>query len=131
MLRAKGETAAELPLPAGFFAGKREFAATVPASSSVPSTGVDGAVNFGAGTPGAPTTDVRGESGGARAVVESDIWQMDGSTVYFFNSTRGFQVIDLADVDHPMLRGTLRSRRRASRCTCSRAAPRRIGGWRC
>ena len=107
LLRAKGETATELPLPAGFFAGKREFAATVSASSSVPSAGGDGAVNFGAGTPGAPTTDVRGEAGGSRAVVESDIWQLDGSTVYFFNSTRGFQVIDAADVDHPVLRGTL------------------------
>jgi len=131
LLRAKGETATELPLPAGFFAGKREFAATVSASSSVPSAGGDGAVNFGSGTPGAPTTDVRGEAGGSRAVVESDIWQLDGSTVYFFNSTRGFQVIDLADVDHPVLRGTLSFAAQGEQMYLLRVERPRTGGWRC
>ena len=57
--------------------------------------------------PGVPTTDTRGEAGGTRTVVESDIWQIDGNTVYFFNSTRGFQVIDLTVVDQPVLKGTL------------------------
>ena len=103
LLRARGETAAELPLPASFFSGLREFSPVVSTNSAVP--GGDAAVNLGSGP---PTTEVRGsETGAGRAVVESDIWQIDGSTLYFFNSARGFQVIDLADVDQPVLRGTL------------------------
>jgi len=106
LLRARGETTAELPLPASFFSGKREFAAVVSTNSSGPGGGA--ALTPGAGGPGVPTTDDRSaEAGSGRAVVESDIWQLDGATLYFFNSARGFQVIDLADVDQPLLRGTL------------------------
>jgi hypothetical protein len=107
LLRAKGETEDELPLPARFFSGRREFSATVSTSTTSPVSGVDASAGFGGPAPGIPTTDTRGEAGGTRTVVESDIWQIDGNTVYFFNSTRGFQVIDLTVVDQPVLKGTL------------------------
>ena len=107
LLRAKGETEEELPLPARFFSGRREFSAAVSASSVAPVAGGDINASLGGTAPGVPTTDTRGEAGGTRAVVESDIWQIDGNTVYFFNSTRGFQVIDLTVVDQPVLKGTL------------------------
>ncbi len=41
-----------------------------------------------------------------RAVTESDIWKLDGNTLYFFNQLRGLQVIDVANPDAPILRGT-------------------------
>jgi len=103
LLRARGETAAELPLPALFFSGSRAFSPVVSTNAAVP--GGDAPVNLGSGAP--PTNDRGAEGGLGRAVVESDIWQLDGSTLYFFNSARGFQVIDLANVDQPVLRGTL------------------------
>lgn len=108
LLRAKGETAQELPLPAGFYGGKRDFAAVVSTTTSTATPGgpLDATTGFGS-TPGIPNTEVRGESGDSRAVVESDIWQIDGQTIFYFNSSRGLQVIDVATVDHPVLRGTL------------------------
>jgi len=42
------------------------------------------------------------------AVVESDIWKIDGDRLYFFNQLRGLQVIDVANPDDPALLGTLR-----------------------
>jgi hypothetical protein len=107
LLRAKGETEDELPLPARFFTGRREFSAAVSTTSVAPGTGGDFSTSLGGAAPGVPTTDARSEAGGTRAVVESDIWQIDGNTVYFFNSARGFQVIDLTVVDQPVLKGTL------------------------
>lgn len=41
-------------------------------------------------------------------VVESDIWKILGTTLYFFNQFRGLQVFDLADSSQPALRSTLR-----------------------
>lgn len=42
-----------------------------------------------------------------RAVVESDIWRLDGDTLYFFNQNRGLQIIDVTNPDIAALRGTL------------------------
>jgi hypothetical protein len=42
-----------------------------------------------------------------REVVESDIWQIRGNTLYFFNQYRGLQVIDIEKPDAPRLIGTL------------------------
>ena len=43
----------------------------------------------------------------ARAVTESDIWEISGDTLYFFNQYRGLQVIDVSEPDAPV----------ASRCS--------------
>jgi hypothetical protein len=42
-----------------------------------------------------------------REVVESDIWQIRGDTLYFFNQYRGLQVIDIEEPDAPRLTGSL------------------------
>lgn len=44
----------------------------------------------------------------ADQVVESDIWQWRGSTLYFFNQLRGLQVIDASDPANPRKTATLR-----------------------
>ncbi len=44
----------------------------------------------------------------AREVSESDIWQIAGDRLYFFNQLRGLQVFDIADPDAPVLLGQLR-----------------------
>lgn len=107
VLRAKGEVESDLPLPASFYTGRTRFVPTVTTSAATPVRG-DGVVEFG--IPGAPTmrdNESASASGAPRTVVESDIWQIDGSTLYFFNSARGLQVIDLTTPDSPALKGTL------------------------
>lgn len=55
------------------------------------------------------TTDLEGVAaapgGGDRTVVESDIWKIDGDTLYFFNQYRGLQVIDIENPDSPVVKG--------------------------
>ncbi len=56
------------------------------------------------------TTAVADTKGGAAAtkVVESDIWQIVGDQVYFFNQYRGLQILDLSDPTQPVRTGSLR-----------------------
>jgi len=98
LVRAREETEQEMGLNASFFTGSSRFAPSVlsqppanPASDGpqLTSLGPDVAV------------------GPSRAVVESDIWKIDGNAIYFYNQARGFQVIDVTDLDHPVLTGTL------------------------
>ncbi len=98
LLRVRGDETE--PLPAAFYQGKRDFAG--PASAS-PLTGPVW-TREGNVVTGAPVED---SGGGARAVVESDIWRVRGNTLYFFNQYRGLQAISLTDPDHPRLLGTL------------------------
>jgi hypothetical protein len=110
LLRARGETAAQLPLPPEFYAGSSLFTPSVQTNSTPPASGPDGGFlgpvnSVGDGLTGAPSVDRSGSGG--RTVAESDIWNLDGSTLYFFNSVRGLQVIDLSNPDIPLLRGTL------------------------
>jgi len=42
------------------------------------------------------------------AVIESDIWQIQGERVFFFNQYRGLQVLDLTDPTQPQRLGSLR-----------------------
>lgn len=42
------------------------------------------------------------------SVIESDIWQIQGKRVFFFNQYRGLQVLDLADPTQPQRLGSLR-----------------------
>jgi hypothetical protein len=50
--------------------------------------------------------DTRGTS--AQTVVESDIWQIVGDQVYFFNQYRGLQILDMSDPTLPVRTGSLR-----------------------
>jgi alpha-tubulin suppressor-like RCC1 family protein len=94
-------------LPSFFYQGPTSFAGqplsggTAGLTAGAP--GGLGVVNFSDNdptrTPAAPTQD--------RAVVESDIWKLDGDTLYFFNQYRGLQVIDVSQPDAPLVRGTL------------------------
>src|SRR5262249_9884899 len=62
------------------------------------------------GGPGVVTITGDGPSSNgdsARAVVESDIWQIDGDRLYFFNQYRGLQVIDITSPDTATVLGTL------------------------
>jgi len=86
------------PLPGSFYSGTNSFAAPP--------------VNFGGladafGGPG----DARGEDPAAgapsRDVVESDIWKVNGDTIYFFNQYRGLQVIDISTPDSAIVKGVL------------------------
>ncbi|MES2474956.1 MAG: beta-propeller domain-containing protein [Verrucomicrobiota bacterium] len=65
-----------------------------------------------------PTKSVKGgkrlarlEDAGLAAVdgpVEADIWKVDGNTVYFFNQSRGLQVLDLTNPADPRITASLR-----------------------
>lgn len=92
------------PLPAAFYQGATSFAG--PASADL--NGLVATASTTAG-PGAYPTDTTTGGGGstARSVVESDIWKLEGNTLYFFNAYRGLQVIDLSTPSSPVLRGTL------------------------
>lgn len=85
-------------LPASFYSGDSEFAGPVsdfaPAPEQVTS-------------PGAAEDAFRDDDqGGNSDVVESDIYYLNGSTLYFFNQYRGLQVIDLTDSSDPVVLDT-------------------------
>ena len=107
VLRVRSETEKELPLPASFFAQSTRFDGNLTVSSNPPpNPATDTPVNILG--PGVPSDSKFGEgAAGGRAVVKSDIWQVAGSTLFFFNNVRGLQVIDLSTPDQPVLRGTL------------------------
>lgn len=86
---------ATMPLPASFYSGTNSFEMQATAN---PMNAYD-AVTPGPAANGAPTD--------SREVVESDIWRLDGDTLYFFNQNRGLQVVDVSDPDHAKLLGTL------------------------
>ncbi len=118
-LRIREETEEELGLPLGFFLGTNTFAPQlqVPAASAINSgtsavgSGTGLAVPGTAGdvsTSGLMTVSTGNFSGDtSTSVVESDIWKLDGHTVYFLNQQRGLQVIDVSNPDLPVLTGTL------------------------
>ncbi len=83
------------PLPATFFDGTNAFSA--PSDSTVRAN-LDVSL---------PTTGAGPTLNGDREVVESDIWQLRGSTLYFFNQYRGLQIIDISIPDLAFVRGTL------------------------
>ena len=97
MLRVRVD--ASESLPAAFFTGVDEF-------DGAPSSG-PGGDGFYTDVLTVPGTNPRDSENAGREVVESDIWKIRGQTLYFFNQLRGLQVIDLANVDAPRVRGTL------------------------
>ena len=80
------------PLPAAFYQGN-DSVVPQPANSGGwwgdLATGVPGGIREGDGN--APPAE--------REVVESDIWQLRGDTLYFFNQYRGLQVIEVSEPD--------------------------------
>ncbi|MBN9692268.1 MAG: beta-propeller domain-containing protein [Verrucomicrobia bacterium] len=106
MLRVRDEVDQEVGLPANFFRGRKAFRPSLQKAGS--GVGVVGGIvanmNFDA-TPNGTVSQVTG--GETRAVVESDIWKVEGRTAYFFNQQRGLQVIDLTLLDEPRMLGQL------------------------
>jgi len=54
------------------------------------------------------TSSVLGTDAAAAAVIESDIWQIVGDQIYFFNQYRGLQILDMSDPTAPVRTGSLR-----------------------
>ncbi len=100
LLRVRGDEGE--PLPEHFYKGTNKFVGEK----------VSGDLN--AVTDGPPvfnTTAVTPESknsttDSSRSVTESDIWKVEGSTIYYYNQYRGLQVIDIQDPESPKLTGT-------------------------
>lgn len=91
-------------LPAFFYQGQTSFADA--GSPTTIDTGGSFVDSRGANaTPGA--VDAGATSTPARTVVESDIWKIEGDTMYFFNQYRGLQVIDISSPAAPVVTGTL------------------------
>ena len=102
VLRVRGDV--KDVLPPSFYSGTNQFAG--PVSSSDPSTSSSSPT--GSLAPGAAggTTPVATTATTA-PVVESDIWEFSGNTLYFFNQRRGLQVIDISQPSAPVLKFTL------------------------
>ncbi|MBL9139970.1 MAG: beta-propeller domain-containing protein [Verrucomicrobiales bacterium] len=96
MFRVRAESTD--PLPAAFYSGTTNFPGE-PASGPL-GEGAGGMIRADNSLAPGATTDA------ARTVVESDIWVVDGDTLYFFNQYRGLQVVDIANPDAPVLKGT-------------------------
>lgn len=114
LMRVRAESLNELPLPAGFYTGKSQFAGWVATNAptsvvALPGTssGMDVSGRFMFDSISASQFNVGAATGatGIRTVAESDIWRIDNQTLYFFNQGRGLQVIDLSNPDAPRLRG--------------------------
>jgi hypothetical protein len=88
-------------LPSAFYKGPTSFAGSASSSTgALPPGATDGS-----GVLNGPAGPSSGDA--SRSVVESDIWQIDGDRLYFFNQYRGLQVIDISNPDTAFVRGTL------------------------
>ena len=96
LLRARADTSTALP--DSFYKGTNSFETAGGPNSGGPMAFRGGLENLDVAT-GAPAAD-------NREVVESDIWNLKGDTLYFFNQNRGLQIIDIANPDAPVIRGT-------------------------
>jgi hypothetical protein len=101
-LRAQGYRNAKFP--SRFRHGKRSFVRKDLSSGGQ----VLASTNALNGTTNLAVTDARTTSTSTQAVVESDIWQIVGDRVYFFNQYRGLQIFDLSDPTQPARIGSLR-----------------------
>ena len=103
ILRVRGDDKDELP--AAFYKGTTDFNGQKDEGGDglVPAPGRGNELDSVAEAGDANKDD----GGGQRDVVESDIWSIHNSTLYFFNTLRGLQVIDLKDKGNPVVRGVL------------------------
>ena len=111
ILRVRGDDKEELP--AAFYKGTTDF------NGQKDDTDGGGLLVADGGAPPEPgrgnefdsvaeTADAgKADDGAPRDVVESDIWSIHNDTLYFFNTLRGLQVIDLKDKSNPVIRGVL------------------------
>lgn len=102
MLRVRGDSTD--PLPPSFYTGVSSFG--VPSTTSGENNVFGAEVTAQAGDKAAAPVAAPGATTTTRTVVESDIWNIEGDVLYFFNQYRGLQVIDIAKPDQPVLRGT-------------------------
>lgn len=98
ILRVRGDKSS--PVPLSFFEGTNKFASGTGGGAGA------GPVFSNAPETSAPSRDSAGTGGDTRSVVESDIWKLEGDTLFFFNQYRGLQVIDVTDPDRPAVRGS-------------------------
>jgi hypothetical protein len=107
ILRVRGDDREELS--AAFYKGTTDFSGQKDEGGAAEIDGL-------APTPGrgnefdsvAESADANKDDGSEqRDVVESDIWSIHNDNLYFFNSLRGLQVIDLKDKGNPVVRGVL------------------------
>ena len=97
----KVEVSATDPFPFSYYSGQSSFGQKTSVDGSVTGTrrtGQDLEANAGAPT----------EDGGGAEVVESDIWQINGDRLYFFNQLRGLQIFDMKGDPEPEKIGSLR-----------------------
>lgn len=88
------------PLPATFYTGKTQFA------GEANNNGPNIAMRNGVPEVSLVVGDAAGPATPSRSVVESDIWKVSGDRLYFFNSQRGLQILDLTQPDKPLLKAT-------------------------
>ncbi len=101
LIQVRGETTE--PVPEAFFKGASTDGLAVNGLGSSDFRAPIGAVDKVA----APEATVGGVTDtGTREVVESDIWQIEGDRLYFFNQYRGLQVVSLENPDAPAVLGT-------------------------
>ncbi len=109
ILRVRGDDKEELP--AAFYKGTTDFNGQKDESSGAGIVEADGPPAPGRGNEFdsvAESADANKDDGSEqRDVVESDIWSIHNDTLYFFNTLRGLQVIDLKDKSNPVIRGVL------------------------
>lgn len=119
-LRVQGYRAAKFP--ARFLRGKRSFDRKDLSSGSLLSFGGNVNVMSANAVPAMAVDNVLTSATSARAltasdaqmtpvtdtVLESDIWQIVGQQMYFFNHYRGLQILDLTDPTLPVRTGSLR-----------------------
>ena len=91
--------------PASFYKGAKKFGSVKLAAGSQNSrlgTDITSRAMTDMATDSSPTTT------GSTTPEESDIWKIDGNTVYFFNQLRGLQVLDMSNPSDPHLTASLR-----------------------
>jgi hypothetical protein len=93
MLRIRADF--QQPLPGSFYSRTNTFSG--PPTNNIPYGVVDMVNGSGPETRDSAT----------RSVTESDIWNVSGDRLYFFNQYRGLQVIDISNPDTASLLGTL------------------------
>ncbi len=103
--RVRGEKASTYPL--SFFNGRRFFSSRRSALWRSQLGGGDAYALTGDGNLLADAALPPEATAPRRDVEESDLWKIDGDTLYFFNQYRGLQVLDISDPDAPVVSGTL------------------------
>lgn len=110
ILRVRAELVGNT-LPLSFYQGTNTFVAGTGSGGTTGgtgggSTGATGGTGGGPAVPGVDSSRDQAPTTPARSVVESDIWKVDGDTLFFFNQYRGLQVIDVSHPATPKITGT-------------------------